>query len=104
MLRVEQIKKFMQYRDEVKTKKGTTATALQKLLEDTGTFLYDYADYLRTGKFDEVMSNVKKFNFRECCAYLTFIVRFEQIESEWYDKCVKDGSVYNLLVRLIEVM
>ncbi len=104
MTKVEKIKMFMQYRNAVKSNKSTTVEDLQELLEETETLIYDYADYLRVGKFDEVMSNVKKFNFRECCAYLTFIMRFEQIEGDWYEKCVKDGSIVKLLERVIEIM
>ena len=103
MTKAEIRKKYMEYRDAVKSEK-TNARDLQRLLKETETLVYDYADYLKEGRFAEVISKVNSFNFRECCAYLTFILRFEMLEGNWYKKCEKDGSIYKLVKRALEVM
>ena len=103
MTKAEIRKKFMEYRDAVKAKM-TKVQELQSLLSETGTLIYDYADYLKQGSFDDVLSDVKSFTFRECCAYLTFILRFELMEGNWYKKCEADGSIYKLIQRTLEVM
>ena len=103
MTTAERRKKFMEYRDAVKSK-NTNVRDLQRLLTETKTLEYDYADYLKPGRFDEVMSDAGKFTYRECCAYLTFILRFELMEGNWYKKCETDGSISKLLERLLEVM
>lgn len=103
MTKAERRKRFMEYRDAVKSKR-TKVRDLQDLLTSTETLIYDYADYLKSGKFDEVMSGVQRFTYTECCAYLTFILRFELMEGNWYKKCEEDGSITKLLERLLSVM
>ncbi len=103
MTKAERRKKFMEYREAVRSK-GTNVRDLQRLLSSTDTLIYDYADYLRQGTFEDVMSKVNQFTFTECCAYLTFILRFELMGENWYKKCEDDGSIYKLLNRLLEVM
>ncbi len=103
MTKAERRKKFMDYRDAVKAKK-TKSQDLQRLLSETETLIYNYADYLKQGSFEDVLSGVKSFTFRECCAYLTFILRFELMEGNWYKKCETDGSISKLVERLLDVM
>ena len=103
MTKAERRKRFMEYREAVMSK-GTKAQDLQRLLTETGTLIFDYAGYLKPGRFNDVISGVEDFSFRECCAYLTFILRFELMEGNWYKKCEDDGSIYKLVNRTLEVM
>ena len=109
MTKVERRKMLMRYRDSIKGKKFNPEDRdayieLYKLLSDTGCLDYDYADHLRKGKFSESISDVENFSFIECCAYLTLIVRGERFESDWFGKCLDDGSIYKLMKRVVEVM
>ena len=119
--KAERRRMLMQYRDLIEGKKfnpeasenTVSNTRLYMLLSQVDCLDYDYADHIRDGKpgsirardmFDDVIDDIGTFTFRECCAYLTLIVRADRLEGGWFEKYLNNGSIYKLVNRLIEVM
>lgn len=118
MTKAERRKILMQYRDSIEGKKfdpddSDANTRLYALLSRVGCLDYSYADHIRKGKsestrardvFDSAIDDVETFTFKECCAYLTMIVRADRFEGGWYERYLNDSTIYKLLNRLLEVM
>ena len=73
-------------------------------LQDSGLMDMEYLDHMGDKSFDEVIPKVGEMSYQDCLTYLTFILRSEHWSEGWFLSCIKDGSIYKLLSRLLEVM
>lgn len=109
MTKAEKRKILIRYRDLFKGKKAEEDNNELYLkfyndLEASECIDYDYSDHMNHGEYDDAISHAGDFSFQECCAYLTFVLRGERWAGGWFAKCIDDGTIHQLLSRMLEVM
>ena len=72
-----------------------------KTLEHENLLFSDYADDTGDTSIDDVKQNIRTMGFKECCTWLTWILRGERFCEGLFQTCIDDGSFLLLLDRCI---
>ena len=70
-------------------------------LERENLLSSDYSDDTGDTSIDDVKQNIGTMSFKECCTWLTWILRGERFCEGLFQECIDDGSFLSLLDRCI---
>lgn len=84
--------------------KGDEYSRIHRVLDETGTLDYDYADNLGNRNGYELARTPENLTFKDCSTALTFLLRAERFSEGAFTEALKDGTVYKLLSRMVETL
>ena len=102
------------FKDKQEDSDGILSSKLYKGLGRAGCLDQEYNEHLEATRdkyspnsehpYYALIPHIQDLTFDECCAMLTFVLRAERWSDGWFDECLSNGNIYELLSRACEVI
>ena len=84
---------------------GELWTRLYKGMEDAKCLDYDYAQHTEPiGGIENVSDKIGEMSFKECCTWLTWILRGERLCDGLFSTHLNNGNILALLKRVLNLI